>query len=674
MKQCSKSENVLIIDSDYEEADGFIKGVREVTGEEWQVALHENNKIYGWRRYVRFFTVALQTVLSGKKYEGKTVLCWQQFYGIAIAFFQRMFHMKKRYKLVIMTFIYKEKRGLAGKLFYRFVRYAVTSRYVDKIILTTQSEKPMYQEIFGVEDDFFEVYSAVDERAAAFMACGLAEESEEPVVLSCTGATASRNYIPGLTEAYYRHLPVLAITSTQHTGRIGHYYAQVIDRSVTFPDVVKKSIQLPSVFSEEDRQYTITAVNDGLLELMHREKGPVHFNLTTVYSAQFTTEELPKCRVIHRIMTDEFPKIPVGKIGIYVGAHEAFSPELTAAIDAFCEANNAVVICDQISNYRGKYRFLASLVNNQEKEFGTRIFDLIIYIGSVHGTYLRFVGEQLWRVNPDGEIRDCFRNLTYVFEMEETTFFKHYSEKQQENTLIDICIQAQKKVNRLVPEVPFSNIWIAKETADRIPANSVIHFGILNSLRSWNFFETPEDVLCYANTGGFGIDGCLSSCIGAAISNPKKEHYLIIGDLAFFYDLNSICNAIPCNVHILLVNNGVGTEFKNYDNRAAMFGMDADPFMAAKGHNGFRNSELVKKLCANLGVMYMCAFSKEEYNRQKEQWLCKHKSPVLLEVFTNDKEESQALLMMNSLAKNTGIKAELRKTLVYKFAKKLFRR
>lgn len=35
MKQCSKSENVLIIDSDYEEADGFIKGVREVTGEEW---------------------------------------------------------------------------------------------------------------------------------------------------------------------------------------------------------------------------------------------------------------------------------------------------------------------------------------------------------------------------------------------------------------------------------------------------------------------------------------------------------------------------------------------------------------------------------------------------------------------------------------------------------------
>lgn len=92
-----------------------------------------------------------------------------------------------------------------------------------------------------------------------------------------------------------------------------------------------------------------------------------------------------------------------------------------------------------------------------------------------------------------------------------------------------------------------------------------------------------------------------------------------------------------------------------------MFGMDADPFMAAKGHNGFRNSELVKKLCANLGVMYMCAFSKEEYNRQKEQGLCKHKSPVLLEVFTNDKEESQAIINDEFLAEKYWHKSRVKK-------------
>ena len=53
-------------------------------------------------------------------------------------------------------------------------------------------------------DPYFEIYSSVDERSAAYIACGLAKESGEPVVLSCTGATASRNYPAGLTEAYYR--------------------------------------------------------------------------------------------------------------------------------------------------------------------------------------------------------------------------------------------------------------------------------------------------------------------------------------------------------------------------------------------------------------------------------------------------------------------------------------
>ena len=57
-------------------------------------------------------------------------------------------------------------------------------------------------------DSFFELYSSVDERSAAYIACGLAYESGEPVVLSCTEATASRNYLPGLTEAYYRQLPL----------------------------------------------------------------------------------------------------------------------------------------------------------------------------------------------------------------------------------------------------------------------------------------------------------------------------------------------------------------------------------------------------------------------------------------------------------------------------------
>ena len=69
-------------------------------------------------------------------------------------------------------------------------------------------------------DSYFEVYSSVDERSAAYLACGLSLESGEPGALSCTGATASRNYLSGLTEAFYKKLPIVAITSTNGNDKI----------------------------------------------------------------------------------------------------------------------------------------------------------------------------------------------------------------------------------------------------------------------------------------------------------------------------------------------------------------------------------------------------------------------------------------------------------------------
>lgn len=522
-------------------------------------------------------------------------------------------------------------------------------------------------------DPYFEVYSAVDERAAAFMACGLAEESGEPVVLTCTGATASRNYIPGLTEAYYRHLPILAVTSTQHGGKIGNYVAQVVDRSEQFKDMVKKSFQLPTVHCEEDKQYTITAVNDAILELQHGICGPVHINLVTTYSNNFATKELPNYRVIRRVPGYAFPQMPKGRIGVFVGAHEKFTEEETNAIDMFCESNNAVVICDQISNYRGNYRFLANFPNSQERDLGTRAFDLIIYIGYIHGAYLSFYGKETWRVNKDGVIRDPYRNLAYVFEMEEIEFFNNYAKENRENTFFRICADVRKKLENHIPELPFSNMWIAKETAHLMPEHSVLHLSILNTLRVWNYFETPKTVLCYSNSGGYGIDGCLSSFIGSALANKNIEHFMIIGDLSFFYDIDTLFNELPANIHIMLINNGVGTEFKNYNHRASYFGEDANRFMAAKGHNGFKNPNVVKSLCADRGIRYMCASNKEAYLAQRDTWLKKGNGPVLLEIFTTDKDESDALRRMNSIEKKDSVKNILKRSAVGKLAKRIIR-
>lgn len=506
-------------------------------------------------------------------------------------------------------------------------------------------------------DKYFEIFSAADERSAAYIACGLAEESGEPVALSCTGATASRNYVPGLTEAFYRKLPILAITSTQHIGRVGQNIAQVLDRSNPMNDIVKHSVAIPTIQSQEDEWAYNVALNTALLELRRHGGGPVHINLTTTYSDDFSVKELPETRVIKRICKkDEFPELNAKKIAVLVGNHSKFSEEFTSLIDEFCEKYNAVVMGDNTSGYKGEFWVNKNIIGNQEQYVSSvNFFDLFIDIGNISGAGLGMLAKQVWRVNPDGEVRDTFNFLTKVFEMEEETFFKYYVNKvenKKENTLVKEINAEYERLYNKIPELPFSNPWIAKNTINKLPENSVIHFGILNSLRSWNFFNLPKTVYGYSNTGGFGIDGCVSSLLGASLANPPKLYFGVVGDLAFFYDMNSLGNRhFSKNIRLMVVNNGCGTEFKNYNHRAAKFGDDANAYMAAKGHYGQQSPELLKHYAEDLGFTYISANNKEEYLKNVDFFVSPemYDKPVIFEVFTDSKDESDAIYTMNNL-------------------------
>lgn len=511
------------------------------------------------------------------------------------------------------------------------------------------------------QDSFFEMYSSVDERSAAYMACGLAAESGESVVLSCTGATASRNYLPGLTEAYYRKLPVLAITSTQGVAKVGHHIAQVIDRSVIPNDVARYSTVLPIVKDENDFWSCEVKVNQALSELFRHGGGPVHINLPTLYSKNYSVKELPKVRVIRRInKPSDLPELPKGKIAVFVGAHQPWTKEQEIALDNFCASNDAVVFCDHTSNYKGQYRILYAIVGGQQMmDHSDDKPDLLIHIGEITGDYytLGLGAKQVWRVNEDGEMRDTFRKLEYVMEMSEETFFEHYINKDilPANSYLNLCQSKLVNLYSKIPELPLSNIWIASKMASRIPAHSTIHFGILNSLRAWNFFELPQSVLSASNVGGFGIDGNISSLLGASLCNKEKLYFGIVGDLAFFYDMNAVGNRhLGNNIRILMINNGKGTEFRLFNHAAAHFETDADEYIAAAGHYGKKSPELIRHYAQDLGFEYFKASNKNEFDQVYERFLTPNKidKPLFFEVFTNSDDENEALRLMLNIEEN----------------------
>lgn len=505
-------------------------------------------------------------------------------------------------------------------------------------------------------DPWFEMYSSVDERSAAYIACGLAAESGEPVVITCTGSTASRNYMPGLTEAYYRKLPILAITSHQGTDRLGQLIYQNIDRRNVPNDIAKLSVELPVVKDARDEAFVTMEANKAILELRRNGGGPVHINMFTTYSRDFSVKELPAVRVMKRIQAwDEMPVLPNGKICVYVGSHVHFTPQQTEAIDCFCATHDAVVICDHTSGYYGKYRLLPTLAQMQKAKTLFETFDLMVHIGEVSAA--TFAGSvpvnEIWRVSEDGELRDPFKKLTTVFQMSELAFFKHYgNDKGNKHAAIDHYRAVFSEIYNNIPELPFSNIWTASQLSARLPKGSLFHISASNSRRCWNMFHLPEGVKCTSNVGCCGIDGCTSSMIGSSLASPNRLCYLVIGDLAFFYDLNSLGNKhIGSNIRILLINNAVGGEFKLSVHPCYAFSEEADKYMAAAGHYGAKSPTLVKHYAEDLGFQYFSATNKEEFLSALESFTNSQitDKPMLLEVFTNHEDENEALRLMTSI-------------------------
>ena len=491
------------------------------------------------------------------------------------------------------------------------------------------------------------------------MACGMASESREPVALSCTGATASRNYVPALTEAFYRKLPILAITSAHPNSHIGHHIAQVTDRRDPMPDIVKMSVHIPIVKDHEDEWECVTKVNDALLELTHHGGGPVHINVMTTYSTDFSVKELSPVWVIRRIdHNDPFPALPKGQIAIYVGAHRPWSERLTKAVDAFCEVYDAAVLCDQTSNYHGRYRIDATLVACQAQYHPECCSPkIMIHIGEISGAYMMLKPQKTWRVSPDGVLRDTFKSLEYVFEMEEYEFFERYLAEEdsfEKNTSYFESWNAEyDRLTAKIPELPFSNLWVAQQTAPCLPKNAVLHLGILSSLRAWNYFKVPEGISCYCNTGGFGIDGNTSTLLGASLVNRNKLYFGVVGDLSFFYDMNSVGNRhLGNNFRLMIINNGLGAEFITGSvAKNAGMGEDTYPYVAAKGHFGGQSKNLVRHLVEDLGFEYLSASDKDEYLSVLPRFTQAEmtEKPILLEVFTEDTLENEALETMRNL-------------------------
>lgn len=152
------SKNIILIDTVPEDGQAFCRALSEQTQLEWNLVDYISNEgRTNWYaniiRYLKYFFFPLFVFFHRRKVDN--IVAWQQFYGLIFAFYCRLFRVKKRQSLLIMTFIYKKKKGLIGRIYHKFMKYVVTGNYIDVLTCTADKERFMYSELFGVDIDKF---------------------------------------------------------------------------------------------------------------------------------------------------------------------------------------------------------------------------------------------------------------------------------------------------------------------------------------------------------------------------------------------------------------------------------------------------------------------------------------------------------------------------------------
>lgn len=534
---------------------------------------------------------------------------------------------------------------------------------IRKIVISPGSRNVAF--VHSVEqDDFFECFSIVDERSAAYFALGLAIESNEPVVLTCTSSTATANYLPAIIEAHKNKARIVALTFDRDYRKLYKMEDQMIDQGNMYGEYVVDSTNIQIVKDGMDDWYVTTEINK-VLWSSDKKQGPVQINMQIDDFGQFTCKTLPTARKIdicsseeYLLRLKEYQDILKSKKRIMVYCCQDFEnrEDIEELLKRFQNIYNSIISYDEFSIAKSDDFIKTCLVTESMhlEEFERLCPDLVITIGGHSWSFMKYKLRHLhnnfihWHIDEEGLIKDAFNSLTTVFCTKVEFFFKNITQcdNVSDRKYYDLWRNRLSKVD--IPELEYSNFYAIQKLSKKIPEGSLVHLSILNSIRLYNFVGGPKSCNVYANLGADGIDGCLSTFIGQSMATDNLS-FLIIGDLSSIYDMTAFQYLKGANQRVMIINNHVGSEF--YNN----FGSYID---TVDNYIGASHGNSLKSACSLSNAKYIKAETKEEFEVGLYEFVSDNDKPIVFEVFTNPNIDTKMLNLYYSknLYSDYGIK------------------
>lgn len=534
-------------------------------------------------------------------------------------------------------------------------------------------------------DPFFNCYSIVDERCAAFFALGIAQQIQEPVAVVCTSGSALLNYYPAVAEAFYSNIPLVILSADRPKHLVGIGDGQTINQEDVFKNHILYSANLKQDLSEENKleleelpllkniknklekylglQRTIQQHNDeqinAAINTSISQKGPIHINVPFNEPLYDMVDEL----VVN-------PKvIPLSKNGIEVEDLSAFIKQWNIAkrklilvgsnlpntvnqnyLDILAADESVLVLTETTSNIHherfipGIDKLIAAL---NTKEFEALKPDILLTFGGlvVSKKIKKFLREykpkQHWHIG-EHNANDTYFVLNKVFKTSVNTFFSKFLvqtkaiQSDYNNFWLSAFKSRREKHEDYIKLMPYCDFKVFAILLKAIPRHSQFQVGNSSAIRYTQLFDLDTTIQVFCNRGTSGIDGSTSTAIGAALASPLQTTY-ITGDLSFLYDSNALWNNYtPNNFRIIVINNGGGGIFRILPGHKNTSNFDT--FFETK-HN-----LTAKHLCQMFGFEYATATNEKELSVHLDNFYTVGKQPKLLEVFTPGDKNDEILL------------------------------
>ena len=456
----------------------------------------------------------------------------------------------------------------------------------------------------------FQIHVAIDERSGAFIALGIAQETNTTVVVICTSGSAVYNLSPGVAEAFFQQIPLLILSADRPKEWTNQYDGQTIFQTNIFGGHVKKFTELPADYSHPDNIWAINrVVNECLHATISEPYGPVHINVPIrepfypksdeILAPSADIRKIKKVKSEGTLGLEDWIEVieewhNADRILIAVGQSNLDNSNWKGLLKLAAEMDIPVV-ADSISNV-GKatnvirhHDLFLSAINDESLQPDLLVTTGMSFISKDLKNYLRKnPAINHWHISTDDFLTDPLQSVTRLIPVSSKYFFDNLFEKvdyelfvqnsdpeNDSNYLIKWLHYdhiSQKSLYSYIENLSVLNDLTIVDTFYKyLNGKNEIQIGNSMPIRYVNAIGGGDELVSIrCNRGTSGIDGSLSTAIGAALVSEKPV-YMLIGDVSFLYDRNGfLLKPLPDNLKIIVLNNGGGNIFRLIDGPAQL--------------------------------------------------------------------------------------------------------